>query len=74
MTFEIFKMIVNTLKEQNVPKAHVGFTKRDDGLFSAVMCGIVMSSTKGSEYLNVNWGDGHFSRVKVLEVRRRYGI
>lgn len=74
MTFEVFKMIVNTLKERNAPKAHVGFTKRDDGLFSAVMCGIVMSSTRGSEYLNVNWGDGHSSRVKVLEIRRHYGI
>lgn len=47
MTFEVFKMIVNTLKKRNAPKAHVGFTKRDDGLFPQLCAGLLCRLHEG---------------------------
>ena len=67
MTFEKFKRLAYLFRDKaGIPKAHVGFTRRDDGLFSAVICGVVLSSTAGSEYITVKWGDGHMSRIKAI--------
>lgn len=68
MNFEKFKELVFMIRDRLDPAIHVGFTKRDDGLFSALIQGIVVSSTNGSEYICVKWGDGHMSRVKALDV------
>lgn len=68
MTYDIFKAIVTAIRNKVNPNLHIGIRRRDDGLFSALVGGISISSTKGSEYLCVKWGDGHMSRVKALDM------
>ncbi len=69
MNFEKFKELVFMIRDRLDPAIHVGFTKRDDGLYSALISGIVITSTFGSEYITVRWGDRHMSRIKALDIK-----